>query len=143
MLKPAQCLMKTASMTASNLSAGDFNTNVHGDRCSSACEESMFLGASIFVETPTIKMVGILTAHSLRKMMKSDKTVPQHLSRSSIITTTGFSQFPCLLCHDAKREISAASMSTKRNCCNKLLRHPPTPFLEQKSKDEIVATWHP
>nr|GMC60680.1 hypothetical protein Iba_chr02bCG13030 [Ipomoea batatas] len=47
-------------------------------------------------------------------MMKSDKTVPQHLSRSSIITTTGFSQFPCLLCHDAKREISAA-LRTKNN----------------------------
>nr|GMC68207.1 hypothetical protein Iba_chr02fCG9700 [Ipomoea batatas] len=35
-------------MTASNLSAGDFNTNVHGDRCSSACEENSLAADLVF-----------------------------------------------------------------------------------------------
>lgn len=64
-LKPEHRLTRTALMIASNLSAGEPNMNLQGDRHWSAFEESMFLGASIVVATPIIKIIGILTTHSL------------------------------------------------------------------------------
>lgn len=44
----------------------------------------------------------------LNVRMKSDKTGPQHRSKSSMIITTGLLQFPCSLYQVAKMEISGA-----------------------------------
>ena len=53
-------------MTASILSAGDPNMNLLGDSCCNTCEGSTIFGASSVV-TPIIKIIGILTTHSLQK----------------------------------------------------------------------------
>lgn len=50
--------------------------------------------------------------------MKSDKRAPEHLSISSIITTTGFSYLPWSLYHDAKSETSAALELKRRMIVN-------------------------
>lgn len=108
----------------------------------------------------------------LSMMMKSDKTDPQHRSKSSIIITTGLLQLPCSLYHVAKMDTSAACktlawqtstgneliyftctrnikvwlLTSKviiKNCLNILLRQPPIPFFTENSSEERLATWHP
>lgn len=58
---------RTASMIASNLSAGCPKKNLEGDRCWTAFEESIVFEESRLVATPNIKITGILITHSLYK----------------------------------------------------------------------------
>lgn len=65
MINPEQGFTRTASTTASILSAGVPKVNSKGHKHRKAFEGSIFLGASSVVATPIIRITGILITHSL------------------------------------------------------------------------------
>ena len=81
-----QCFTRTASTTASILSAGVPSIKLEGHKRSRACDGRMFLGVSTVVATPNMKIIGTLIIHSLKKMMKKMKAVAYHLSKTHYYT---------------------------------------------------------
>jgi hypothetical protein len=66
-VNPEHGFKKTALRTASIRSAGELKVNLVAQSLCSAFTDNIFLGASCAVDTPIIRKIGTLIAHSLTR----------------------------------------------------------------------------